>query len=443
MKFDSHFILHRWFLYFVVLVISSCSTQRQIQQIANHTLHTDSLFENARIGIMISEAKNNKILFESEANKLFIPASNVKLFTMYESLKYLQDSLTAFSYQSLHDTIFIMPTGDPTLLSDDFLHQPAIDFLKRSDKVIIFLQPDLTPEKYGRGWTWNDRNESYMPERNMLNVHKNLQHIRISRKNNIINISIDPPNVMVLSDSLLTDTTHSYIRRSETENKFFYFLHPKDTVFEAGVPLDTRGMSMALKTLASLNPKISEKLISNHAITTTHYIYSQPRDSVIKYMMYHSDNFYAEQLLMMAGMNKYSSCDEKDYIPKMMHSDFSDIPQKSRWVDGSGLSRYNLFSPADMVYILKKIHNEFGLDKIKQLLPTGGTGTLSNMMKPDSNYIFAKTGSMNSVYALSGLMVTQKGKNILFSVLINSFMGDSGLMKRRLGEFLHQVRITN
>ena len=42
------------------------------------------------------------------------------------------------------------------------------------------------------------------------------------------------------------------------------------------------------------------------------------------------------------------------------------------------LSRYNLFTPQDLVSILNKMKNEFGMERVKGLFPTGGQGTLAN-----------------------------------------------------------------
>ena len=56
--------------------------------------------------------------------------------------------------------------------------------------------------------------------------------------------------------------------------------------------------------------------------------------------------------------------DEK-IIDTLLKTDFKDLPQKPRWVDGSGLSRYNLFTPQDFVAILNKMKNEFGMERIK------------------------------------------------------------------------------
>jgi D-alanyl-D-alanine carboxypeptidase/D-alanyl-D-alanine-endopeptidase (penicillin-binding protein 4) len=109
-------------------------------------------------------------------------------------------------------------------------------------------------------------------------------------------------------------------------------------------------------------------------------------------------------------------------------------------VDGSGLSRYNLFSPKDMVVILNKMKNEFGMLRIKNIFPTGGQGTLNNYFKADSNYIYAKTGSLSGVIALSGYLYTKKGKELIFSVLVNNHQASATDVRRAVEKFLKGVR---
>src|SRR6185436_15278747 len=122
----------------------------------------------------------------------------------------------------------------------------------------------------------------------------------------------------------------------------------------------------------------------NFEINKWHTIHSQPTDSLLKPMMHRSDNFFAEQSLLMVSNERLGVMNDAKIIDTLLKTDFKDLPQKPRWVDGSGLSRYNLFSPQDFVVILNKMKNEFGMERLKTILPTGGTGTISDYYKADS-----------------------------------------------------------
>jgi D-alanyl-D-alanine carboxypeptidase/D-alanyl-D-alanine-endopeptidase (penicillin-binding protein 4) len=109
-------------------------------------------------------------------------------------------------------------------------------------------------------------------------------------------------------------------------------------------------------------------------------------------------------------------------------------------VDGSGLSRYNLFSPQDLVFILNKMKNDFGMERIKNIFPTGNEGTLANYYIPEHGYVFAKTGSLSGVIAISGFLYTKKNKLLIFSVLVNNHTSSGTQVRRAVEKFIEQIR---
>jgi D-alanyl-D-alanine carboxypeptidase/D-alanyl-D-alanine-endopeptidase (penicillin-binding protein 4) len=169
-------------------------------------------------------------------------------------------------------------------------------------------------------------------------------------------------------------------------------------------------------------------------------LHSQPVDSLFQPLMYHSDNFFAEQTLLMVSNQKLGIMNDELIIDTLLKTDLKNLPQKPNWSDGSGLSRYNLFSPLDFIWLLDTMQSEFGLERMKRLLPTGGTGTLRNYYKQDSGYIFAKTGSLSDVLAISGYLISKKNHLIVFSVLVNNHLGAAYLVRRAVETFLHKVR---
>jgi len=127
-------------------------------------------------------------------------------------------------------------------------------------------------------------------------------------------------------------------------------------------------------------------------------------------------------------------------IDTLLKSDLKDLPDKPRWVDGSGLSRYNLFSPDDFVWLLQKMKSEFGMDRLKHILATGGTGTLSNFFKEERGVLFAKTGTLSGQVALSGFLYTKKNKLFVFSILVNNHNGSATAVRKSTEAFLKSIR---
>ena len=156
--------------------------------------------------------------------------------------------------------------------------------------------------------------------------------------------------------------------------------------------------------------------------------------------MHRSDNFFAEQTLLMASNEKLGYMSDEKIIDTLLKLDLKEVPQKPKWVDGSGLSRYNLFTPQSFVYILNKMKNEFGWDRLKNILPTGGTGTLSAYYKNDSSFIYAKTGTLSNNCALSGFLITQKGRVLIFSILTNNYITGATPVRKAVEKFLLAIR---
>jgi D-alanyl-D-alanine carboxypeptidase/D-alanyl-D-alanine-endopeptidase (penicillin-binding protein 4) len=158
-------------------------------------------------------------------------------------------------------------------------------------------------------------------------------------------------------------------------------------------------------------------------------------------MMYRSDNFYAEQVLLMAANEKFGIMNDRQIISYLLNHNLQGLPQAPRWADGSGLSRYNLFTPKDFIWVLHKMKNEFGMERLKAIFPTGGEGTLANYYHNDSGFIYAKTGSMSGILSLSGYLYTKSGRLLIFSVLVNNHRQPAWLLRRKIASFLHAVRV--
>jgi D-alanyl-D-alanine carboxypeptidase/D-alanyl-D-alanine-endopeptidase (penicillin-binding protein 4) len=94
----------------------------------------------------------------------------------------------------------------------------------------------------------------------------------------------------------------------------------------------------------------------------------------------------------------------------------------------------------DIVTILEKARTEYGMERIKEIFPTGGEGTLSSLYLSEKGKIYAKTGTLSGVVALSGYLYTSKGKWIAFSVMVNNHKGTSSTIRKSIEQFLTAVQ---
>jgi D-alanyl-D-alanine carboxypeptidase/D-alanyl-D-alanine-endopeptidase (penicillin-binding protein 4) len=169
-------------------------------------------------------------------------------------------------------------------------------------------------------------------------------------------------------------------------------------------------------------------------------IYSQPTDSMLRMMMCESDNHFAEQTLLMVSQRRLGRLSDLDMIDAALARDFADLPDDPRWTDGSGLSRYNLFSPDDFVRILSRMQQEFGMQRIAGIFPTGGVGTLKSYYNNIPGQIYAKTGTLSGVVALSGFIQANSGKWLIFSILVNNHRTTPTIVRKAMEQFLLKVK---
>ena len=157
-------------------------------------------------------------------------------------------------------------------------------------------------------------------------------------------------------------------------------------------------------------------------------------DDLYKEMMQESDNFIAEQLLLAIGGKLTSTLNTRQTIHQLEKTVFRQIKNDIRWVDGSGLSRYNLLSPTSIVWVLKRLSKKMDKERLLDIFPAGGaSGSLKNWFgDQDQPYVFAKTGSLSGVYCLSGYLVTKKGKLLVISFMHNNFLGSAQKYKEAM-----------
>lgn len=416
------------------MVVASCSSQKMFRS-AQHDLLSAPVLNAAHIGISLLDAGTGKYVYNYQGDKYFVPASNVKIPTCYAAMKYLGDSLTALQYFIRNaDTVVISGTGSPDLLHPDFRDQPVLDFLKGFRQIIFSAK--LYGDFMGNGWAWNDYKEYYMAQRSELPLYGNIATFKWQNENSI---DITPSFFKRTTTTAAKDLKNGFLLDKPWDGNSFMLFDGADK--RAEIPF-----SPDLPTIKAL---LADTLRSTVTIALDPLpaafkkLHSRPLDSILNPMMHRSDNFFAEQMLLMVSQERLGVMSDQKIIDTLLKTDLADLPQKPRWVDGCGLSRYNLFTPQDFVAILNKMQKEFGMQRIKGILPTGGEGTISSYYRTESGYIYAKTGTLSGVVSLSGYLYTVKGKLIIFSILVNNHNGSATDVRRAVEKFLQTVRSKN
>ena len=106
-------------------------------------------------------------------------------------------------------------------------------------------------------------------------------------------------------------------------------------------------------------------------------------------------------------------------------------------MDGSGLSRLDLVTPSTVLKLLRYMYDSPAREKWISILPVAAQdGTLSSRFGTTAaaGRVYAKTGTLSHVSALSGYLQRPDGTWVAFAVLVNNFGGRSaevrGVMDR-------------
>jgi D-alanyl-D-alanine carboxypeptidase/D-alanyl-D-alanine-endopeptidase (penicillin-binding protein 4) len=430
-------------LFLFILLLGGTAVQAQQPGVRKwaQVLLNDPAIKQAHIGICIYDPAKEHYWYQYQADRYFAPASNTKIFTLFTGIQLLGDSLPAMRYLETDSVLYIKGTGDPSFLHPDFVTQPAMQLLMQTDKRIMLLPAVNTNKRFGPGWGWSDYADYYQPELNEWPIYGNVARIKHHRDT----ISItptefnDPEHFSWKQNDTLEEALTD---RDERSNRFSLQFAARDTgPLLAEVPFITGGLQDIAKRLQDTLHKPVYVATTWPQLDPTAFktLHSQPVDSLFTPMMHRSDNFFAEQILMMCAARQWDTISTAKTIGLMQKDYLRFLPDSPKWVDGSGLSRYNLFTPRDFVSVLTKMRQQVPESRLWNIFPTGGKGTLRNYYQ--GQFVHAKTGTLNGCVALSGYLVTKKGKTLVFSVLVNNHTNNSSTVVRRAVEkFLTAVR---
>ena len=412
------------FLSLLAFVVA-CSPARRISR----ELRTKPVYTDHFMGVALYDPVRRQSLIQYNADRLFTPASNTKLFTFYAGLLTLPDSLPALRYVSRNDSLIFWGTGNPLLLHPDLPDTTALAFLRSHPETLVFSSANYTGPRFGPGWSWDDYNDDYLPELASLPVYGNV--VRFDKKQMRPNLFTDSSRVVEKGNG----TTQ--VRRDEFANTFIIpsvdKLNRQDVPFRWSTTLAARLLADTLHRpvgVAQIPVFAQAKLLRGTAT-----------DSLYKRMLHVSDNQFAEQVLfMIAAERGYKILDQPTELRRIMDSVLRYPAMSAKWVDGSGLSRYNLFTPNVLIDLLGRIYASVSQQRLFTLLPAAGqSGTLRSLDFKGKPYVFAKSGSLTGVYNLSGYIQTKRGKTLFFSIMHNNFAQPTSEMRRRTAELLKEI----
>jgi D-alanyl-D-alanine carboxypeptidase/D-alanyl-D-alanine-endopeptidase (penicillin-binding protein 4) len=407
-------------------------------------------------GVAIDSLERDERVYAYNADKLLLPASNVKVVTLAAAAERLgwdytfQTELYAIGPIDggiLYGDLVVVGSGDPSL--DDWdghatrvfagwaaaLEAAGITVVTGSVVGDDNRLPEPVP---GPGWAWDDVDRSFAAAPGALQFNQNTTRLAASAGATVgapALVTLSPPGTGLILRNLVTtaaadtpavlqtrravesqvlDVSGSIpvgstplVRNVSAYNPTLYFANAlREALILAGIEI--RGPALDADTL-------SEPPRLDHGVRITAYR-SPPLSALAVTMMKVSQNLFAESLLMAAGG-----------IPAVRSAltEWGTPDGSLSVVDGSGLSRYNLATADALVRVLSRVYrDDRWRDRYVNTLPIAGRdGTLAGRMAGTAaeGNARAKTGAFSNARALSGYVTTADGEPIVFSIVANNF----------------------
>lgn len=401
---------------------------------------TSPIFGQGFTGFLLYDPSTHQTLCDFNSDKHFTPASTTKILTLYTALSVLGDSMPAIKYIEKGNSIYFKGTGDPSFLHPYIETPNALSgFLEKNrSKNWLYHPYDFKDARYGSGWAWDDYPYYFQPEKSGFPIHSNVVAFEHSR-NGQWNVF---PNLFKNMLRPSPEKEANLLRRKEQENIFYYNKNDiKNTYLERKLPAiltDALFLSV-LKEVTGVSASLAPDAPWERQLEKT--VYSMPVDSVYRQLMLPSDNFVAEQLMLVCSEQLFGEQSVERAINWSKENLLAACPTPIKWVDGSGLSRYNLLTPRALVFALEGILQKTSFERVRNLFPIGGqSGTIADWYGNSPPFVFAKSGTLSGVHCLSGYLITKSGKILIFSFMHNNYLGPSKQYKQEMDKILRMAR---
>lgn len=439
---------------------------------------------SARWGVSVISLRDGRKVYARNDERLFTPASNMKLFPTSVGLELLgadyrwRTSVYAAAQPDATGTVtgdlVLYGRGAPDLVSTsganseghNSLTQLANDLydrgLRRIKGNVIGDESYFRGQTLGDGWQWNDVQWYFGAEASALSIN-----------NNEVGVNIFPPDNTTTSPVVKVNDPSGYVT---IENRMT--LVPAGERMTVGIdrglsdnfvrvwgtfPSGSKGFGARLsvnkpslwaarlfrETLQARGITVDGSAQFRDArqppperfdpskSTELAFVSSKPLNEIIKATNKASINLYAELLLRTIGRERQSMLPTPGAVGRERGDDEAGLAVIHLWLnrsgvstnglalhDGSGLSRLNLVTPISLARLLVAISKTSSAHTFRESLPLSGRdGTLGHRLTEHAERVSAKTGYLTYDTSLSGYVTTAEGEEFAFSIICNDETG--------------------
>ncbi|AUH73831.1 D-alanyl-D-alanine carboxypeptidase/D-alanyl-D-alanine-endopeptidase [Legionella sainthelensi] len=435
------------------VTLSSVSQSARIQNEVDKLIN--QINPNVNLGAVVVDLTSGETLYRRNAGRLYIPASNMKLFSEAAALMVLgpdyhfknQLSVGAGKIQQgiLQGNVYLQLSGDPSFSRHDL--KKLLSSLKELN--INTIQGNLYIDSnvagvnpYPPGWLTSDLAYSY----GAPNAPVMLDANRLTVTVNPGARTGDPAVVEVDDGGGKISLNNQATTKAKAQGCGVGFSLDKENHLTVrgcvGVGQWAVQQRMAIKNpLMYAQAMIQSQLAKEHIqlngqvqlgktpgnslLIATQY--SKPVSELMADTLKPSDNLYADSLYLHAAAKlngspvNWQSAQPiiKNFLQSQTGIDFTN----AILTDGSGLSRYSLVTPEQTISLLKFLYQRFPLsyEYIAALPISGRDGTLQKRFHIPSQqgFVRAKTGTMVGINSLSGYLYAANGHTLAFALYVN------------------------
>lgn len=443
--------------------IAAVSSGISAQHILNAWLLTPTL-SNSSVAVEVLDTESKRVLAEINGKRRFVPASSIKALTCACAF----DSLQAdFTYKTkiltngkivngtLEGDLIIQPSEDPTFSRGDLyalLDKALLEVQAKQINGRVILAACKTGfssvwliEDFGRNWM--PVSSSLVLDRNCLALNTLPQRFaQIEGQTNSGSLfdkalsSKDGPSWIYVDKNPTSGVVEArYISAMQNKQAPFIVSNPNEFAYLLIENyLKEKGFTLQNKNLGLSTKYKDTAILSEHE--------SKPLPQILQWTLHESDNLYAQQVLRTLGatsldMNSLDLADMQNIsleekgigvIFKWL-SQLKVGAQEVVMFDGCGLSRKNGISPHALntifAYMNQKAQTRpfFSLLKAEQ-----GKGAAAS-------YRF-KTGTMETVRCISGLLATNSGQKLALTIMINGHTPSVRNLRIVVGDLVNKLK---
>ena len=459
-----------------VRLATSADLASQLDRIIDNATPLSRAF----VGMRVVRISDGHVLYAHNSDRLFVPASNMKLFTTalalsklgadYRLTTQIGADVAIDPEGTLAGDLELLGGGDPSLSGreypyrnhaspaevysfraiDDLADQLVAHGLKRIEGNVVGDDSRYVWEPQPGPWSSDSATREYGAPVSALILHDNTFMLTLhpgARVGEAARITLTPPFENFAIDNRVITTEHGARKIEIYRSASGRELHVWGTIpkADAGITQELAIGDPALYAAEVLRDALLRRGVSIRGQAEARHRFpdetsaeppqldvvlaerhSPPLLELLQVVDKVSQNLHAEMFLREVAVasghpgGREAGLDAMDEFLSSIGISNSEY----QFTDGSGLSRDTLVSPSAITKLLAHMNQSMYRDEWLNLLPIGGEdGTLGSRFAghPEARAVRAKTGTLDHVKAISGYADTATHGRVAFSLLVNNF----------------------